>query len=70
MYKTTNDTCYSGDLGDPEGDYADRWVRTYSDRHLHVTATCVEPGCSRKQTVKGPRCMPCFIEHLTATKGN
>jgi len=69
MFATTV-TSYAADHGDFEGDPQDQRGRKYSDRHLHVTATCVEPGCSRHQTVKGPRCMPCFIDHHIATKGN
>jgi hypothetical protein len=68
MFKTTNDTCYSGDLGDPEGDYADRFVRSYRTSKA-PRPTCTEPGCDRQQTARGPRCMSCFMDNLLSVKG-
>ncbi len=67
MFKTTNDTCYSGDLGDPEGDFADRWVRPYRTGKA-PRPTCTEPGCDRQQTARGPRCMSCFMSFLLEQK--
>ena len=68
MYKTTNDTCYSGDLGDPEGDFADRWVRSYRTNKA-PRPTCTHAGCARQQTARGPFCMACFMDRLLEAKG-
>lgn len=51
-----------GDLGDPEGDYADRWSRKY--RNISSLLTCTKPGCARPQTARGPLCMSCRIDQL------
>lgn len=70
MYKTSSTyACWShGDLGDPEGDYADRWVRKY--RNVSSLLTCTKPGCARPQTAGGPLCMSCFMDALFETKGH
>jgi len=68
MFKTAYDNWSEGDLGDPEGDYADRFVRSY--RTIKAPRpTCTEPGCGRQQTARGPRCMSCFMDHLLQVKG-
>jgi hypothetical protein len=69
MYKTSSTyACWShGDLGDPEGDYADRWVRSY--RKPVSRPACTNPGCERPQTARGPVCMPCFMDALLQSKG-
>ena len=70
MYKTSSTySCWThGDLGDPEGDFADRWVRPYRTNKQPRPA-CTHAGCDRQQTARGPYCMPCFMDRLLEAKG-